>query len=159
MGSSVPTREAALTSTFTLMGNLRLYFQFDYKGGGYQWCAICSIRNRVDRNSFEVNDPNATAEETARWLSRQTLSHIFKSDFVKWRELSLTYSFPRRWAQALRAERVSFTVSGRNLFVWTKYEGTGDPEVSFYSRRDFTKLDYASLPMVRRLAASVRVVF
>ena len=159
MGSSVPTREAALTSTFTMMGNLRLYFQFDYKGGGYQWCAICSIRNRVDRNSFEVNDPNSTPEEIARWRSRQTLSHIFKSDFIKWRELSLSYSFPRRWAQALQAERVSFTLSGRNLLIWTKYEGTGDPEVSFYSRRDFTKLDYASLPMVRRVAASVRVVF
>ena len=39
--------------------------------------------------------------------------------------------------------------------MWTKYEGTSDPEVTFYSTREFNELDYASTPMSRRLAASI----
>ncbi|NIR45828.1 MAG: hypothetical protein GWN83_17800, partial [Gemmatimonadetes bacterium] len=52
------------------------------------------------------------------------------------------------------------TLSGRNLWMWTKYaEATSDPEVTFYSRSSFTQLDYASTPMTRRLMASLRFVF
>ena len=91
--------------------------------------------------------------------SLQTRSHISKADFIKWRELALSYTLPQSWASAFKADRLTFTVSGRNLFVWTKYEGTGDPEVNFNSSAAFTRLDYSSLPQVRRLSASVRATF
>ncbi len=169
VGPSLPTREASLTNTFTLFGNLRLYSHFQYKGGGFQWCAICSIRSRVDQNTQTLNDPNADPVDRLVELSLQTKSHISRSDFIKWRELSLTYTLPTSIGSLFRADRVNFTVSGRNLFVWTKYEGTGDPEVSFFTRTavngtfsnngGFSRLDYASLPQVRRLAGSVRVTF
>jgi hypothetical protein len=50
-------------------------------------------------------------------------------------------------------------LAGRNLFVWTKYEGRGDPEVQFNPNSSFTMLDYASTPQTRRLSASMRVTF
>ena len=161
-GPSMPTREAVLSSTFTFLGNLRLYANFDYKGGHQLWCAICSIRNRIDQNTWEVNNPDADPVDVAVYKSLQTKSWIYPADFIKWRELSLTYSLPASWGAFFADSRWSFTLSGRNLFVWTKYEGTGDPEVNFYSVggvSDFNRLDYASLPQVRRLAASVRVSF
>ena len=55
------------------------------------------------------------------------------------------------------AQRWSATVSGRNLAIWTKYKGRGDPEVQFDPNSTFTLLDYASTPMTRRVAASLRV--
>ena len=42
VGPQLPTRELAFSNTFTLLGNLRIFAQLDYKGGNYQWCAICS---------------------------------------------------------------------------------------------------------------------
>ena len=52
-----------------------------------------------------------------------------------------------------------FTVAGRNLWLWTKYKGKGDPEVQFSPGSSFTMLDYASTPMTRRISASLRVRF
>jgi hypothetical protein len=43
--------------------------------------------------------------------------------------------------------------------MWTRYEGTSDPEVTFYSTSNFTHLDYASTPMTRRMVASLRLAF
>jgi hypothetical protein len=55
--------------------------------------------------------------------------------------------------------RWSATVAGRNLGLWTKYEGKGDPEVQFDPNSTFNILDYASTPQTRRLSASIRVTF
>ncbi|NNF29317.1 MAG: SusC/RagA family TonB-linked outer membrane protein [Gemmatimonadetes bacterium] len=159
VGPQLPTREIGLSNTFTLFGNLRVFTQLDYKGGNYQWCAICSIRNRIDQNTFEVNNPDADPTEVLVWRSLQTKTHIFPADFIKFRELSLSYSLPNEWTSRWGASRTTVTVSGRNLWMWTDYEGTSDPEVTFYSRSDFNQLDYASAPMMRRFTASVSMQF
>ena len=61
----MPTREIALTNTFTLFDNVRLFANLDYKGGHYQWCAICSVRSRVDLNTKLINDPNSDPVDVA----------------------------------------------------------------------------------------------
>ncbi len=159
VGPQLPTREVAFSNTVTLMGNLRIFAQMDYKAGNYQWCAICSIRNRIDRNSWEVNNPDASPAEIAVWRSRQTKTHLFPADLIKLREVALSYTLPTQMSGAFRADRATLTVSGRNLWMWTKYEGTSDPEVTFYSTGEFSELDYASTPMTRRLAASLALQF
>lgn len=170
VGPAVPTREAAFTNTLTLLGNLRLFAHLDYKGGFYVWCALCSVRNRIDQNTIEVNDPAVWAgrnpgipaqipEQVAIWKSLQTRTHIMKGDFVKLREVSVSYTLPSSWSRAFRANRVTMTVAGRNLKRWSDYAGTGDPEVNFSATADFTRLDYASVPPMRQLFASVRITF
>jgi hypothetical protein len=58
------------------------------------------------------------------------------------------------------------TVSGRNLWMWTKYSfdeqegfGSPDPEVNFDSQSAFGRTDYASIPMLRQFALGFRVSF
>ncbi|MGH7529333.1 MAG: SusC/RagA family TonB-linked outer membrane protein [Gemmatimonadales bacterium] len=166
MGSSVPTTEASLTNTFTLFGSLRIFAQLDYRGDFYQWCAICSINSRIDLNTWDVNtggtdlNPDVSAADVEALRSLQTKSHISRADFVKFRELAVTYTLPERWTRYIRAgSRWSLTLAGRNLAVWTKYKGRGDPEVQFNPNNDFTMLDYASTPQTRRLSVSMRVTF
>ncbi|HEX7049337.1 MAG TPA: SusC/RagA family TonB-linked outer membrane protein [Longimicrobiales bacterium] len=159
VGPMLPTRQIALTNTITLFGNLRLYANLDYKGGNYQWCAICSVNSRIDRNTKLTNDPNADPLEVAVATSLQTKTWIMPADFIKLRELSATYTLPDRWAAALRADQMSLILSGRNLWMWTKYKGPNDPEVAFDSTSDFGGTDYASTPMMRRLSASIRFTF
>ncbi|MGD8318922.1 MAG: SusC/RagA family TonB-linked outer membrane protein [Gemmatimonadota bacterium] len=159
VGPMLPTREIGLANTITLFNNVRIFANLDYKGGNYQWCAICSIRNRSNRNTWEVNNPDMDPAERLVWYSRQTKTHIASADYLKLRELSVTFSLPESWAQQFRASRASLTLSGRNLWMWTKYFDGFDPEVAFYSRNNFDSTDYASTPMTRRLMASVRFVF
>ncbi|HSK21367.1 MAG TPA: SusC/RagA family TonB-linked outer membrane protein [Longimicrobiales bacterium] len=165
MGPSRPTREAAFTSTFSLFNDFRIYTQFDYRGGHYQWCAACSLGTRSDLNTWEVNtggtplNPDVTVADVLALRSLQTKSHISKADYLKFRELSLTYAVPERFTSVLPGSRFSVTLAGRNLGLWTKYKGKGDPEVQFDPNSTFTMLDYASTPQTRRLSASVRVTF
>jgi len=165
MGPSLPTKEVGFSNTFTILGNLRLFAHFDYKGGHWQWCAICSINSRIDLNTWDVNtggtdlNPDVSEADVEALRSLQTISHISKADFIKFRELSLTYTLPSSWGSIFSSSRWSFTLSGRNLWMWTKYEGYGDPEVQFNSTSTFTRLDYASTPQTRRLTASMRVSF
>jgi hypothetical protein len=166
MGPSRPTREAAVGGTFTIFNDLRISTQFDYRGGHYQWCAICSINSRSDLNTWDINtggtalNPDVSAAEVLALRSLQTKSHISQADYVKLREVSLTYSLPERFSQYIPGgAQYDFTVAGRNLALWTKYKGKGDPEVQFNPGSTFTMLDYASTPQTRRLSASLRVRF
>ena len=165
MGPSRPTREAALTNTFTLLRNFRISTLFDYRGGHYQWCAICSINSRIDLNTWDVNtggtslNPDVSAADVEVLRSLQPKSHITRADNIKFRELSVTYNLPENWTRFVPGSRWSLTVAGRNLKIWTKYKGRGDPEVQFDPGSTFQMLDYASTPQTRRLSASMRVTF
>jgi hypothetical protein len=160
-----PTREVGLTNMITLFDNWRIFANLDYKGGNYQWCAICSIRSRVDRNTFLLNDVNANPTDVLVARSLQTKMWIQPADFVKLRELSLTYQLPNSFAEAMRFSQASVSVSGRNLWMWTKYKfdseglGSEDPEVKFSSTSSFTVLDYASIPMLRTYSVAFRFSF
>lgn len=56
------------------------------------------------------------------WFVRQVLGgahsrfgFMENAEYLKWRELSVTFSAPKKWANAFAAERMSLTLSGRNL--------------------------------------------
>ena len=160
VGPSSPTREFGLSNTVTLFGNLRLFANLDYKGGHYLVCAICSIRNRINTNTWEVANPQADPIQVQVWGSQQTVTHIMPADFLKLREVAVTYLVPPSWGGPFRASRWSITLSGRNLWLATRYKGTGDPEVSFNSNPNtFDRTDYASVPQPRRLSATITVLF
>ncbi len=55
--------------------------------------------------------------------------NVFKSDFVKFKNLSIGYSLPKTLLDKLKLSNFRFYVSGQNLAVFTKYPGP-DPEVS-----------------------------
>lgn len=158
-GPMLPTRQIGLTNTLTLFDNLKLYTFADYQGGHYQWCAICSVRSRIDLNTKEVNDPNLPADELARLKSLQTDEFIYPADFIKLREVSLTYTLPRDFTSRIGFSRASVTLSGRNLGLWTKYKGNSDPEVTFTSTSEFDASDYAAIPQLRRLLISMNFNF
>jgi len=165
MGPSSPTTQLSLTNTFTVFG-VRLFTQLDYRGDFYQWCAICSINSRIDLNTWDINtggtalNPDVSIADVLALRSLQTKSHITRADYLKLREVSVTYTLPERWTRYIRpGSRWAVTLAGRNLGVWTKYKGRGDPEVQFDPTSTFQMLDYAATPQTRRLTASVRVTF
>ena len=159
IGSSTPTREIGLTNTLTLFGNLRLYSFIDYKGGHYLWSArewwrcfnqtICEYRN----------SPEYTDAERTAYASGAERQFIDNADFIKLREVSLTYSLPQALAARIGGRGASFTLSGRNLGIWTKYDLGSDPELNFAGDDNFGRTDYMSVPMMRLLVASVTLNF
>ncbi len=157
VGPSAPTREAALTNTFTLFGNLQFYVFMDYKGGHYLF-NMSEQTSVQDGNHRLANDPRVTAED---WLALRyggNRPFIEKADFVKLREISVRYKLPNQLVGRFGADEMSLTLAGRNLAVWSKYSGA-DPEVNIGGASAFTRGESNSVPMMRRLVATLNVRF
>jgi hypothetical protein len=55
--------------------------------------------------------------------------NVFKGDFIKLRNVSLSYSLPNSMTQTMKISSLRVYVSGQNLGIFTKYPGP-DPEVA-----------------------------
>jgi TonB-linked SusC/RagA family outer membrane protein len=159
IGSSIPTREISFSNTFTLFRDFRVFALLDYKGGHYLYnyreYARCNVSSQL--NCERMNDP-ALADHPDRPLWRTRSTYIEPADFLKLRDLSLTYSLPSEWAQRLGTDAASLTLAGHNLGLWSDYTGV-DPEVNGYGNRSFARTDVYPVPMTRRLTASLNVSF
>ena len=80
------------------------------------------------------------------------------AEFLKLRELSVTFFAPDDWARWFRADRLSLTLTGRNLATWTGYSGV-DPEVSWSGQTNFLTEDFLTQPPVRYYTARVILAF
>ena len=81
---------------------------------------------------------------------------VESSDFFKLRSLSLSYDVPKKLVRGVRDMSVQLT--GRNLFVSTKYTGS-DPEVADQRTSTFSRRDYYNFPPYRTFLVSVRTRF
>jgi TonB-linked SusC/RagA family outer membrane protein len=137
IGYSVPRTEIALTTGIDLFSGrrLRLSGMIDYKGGYKTYNNTERIRCASRFNCAGLLNPNASLEAQARVVmvrehpSRSVAGFFEDGDFLRFRELSLTYRVPEGFAsRMLRGRNLTATASVRNLgILWTKYTGV-DPE-------------------------------
>jgi TonB-linked SusC/RagA family outer membrane protein len=171
LGPSMPTRLGSLSNTFTLLGGLRLYTLLDYKGGYYllNWT---EQRRCAAGTCAEVNDPNVSAARKAMLqanIEQNDALYTQRADFIKVRELSLTYTLPPELTSRFRADRIAVTLAAHNLgFLWKPWYKGLDPEVTFNgintTRSDggtfgWVRADFFTMPMLRRFTAGVDVSF
>lgn len=65
-----------------------------------------------------------------------TRTSTFDSDFVKLREVSLSYTLPSKSLQQIGIQNMTFSLFSRNVMLWTK-AGIGiDPEMAFQPESD-----------------------
>lgn len=159
VGSATPTREASLASTMSLLnGRLRLYGQLDYKGGHVQYNLTEVFRCTATGNNCRgIHDPTAPLDQQARAVARRfgpgnsNWGFIENGEFLKLREVSLTYAASSSLARALGARSLTVTGAARNLATWTGYTGV-DPEVNGNGQNAFNGFgvnDFLTQPPIR----------
>jgi hypothetical protein len=80
-------------------------------------------------------------------------------DYVRFRELSVTWTLPASLAQRVRLAGTSVSVGGRNLHLWTKFDGR-DPEVNGADGlTNQFRADVETLPQVKRVFARLNLQF
>ena len=163
IGPSLPTREIAFSNTFSIFRNFSIYSLFDYKGGHYNYRGAELYRCASAQNCRILNDPNTPATELPVYrIGAGTNTpfglYVHKADFVKLRDVSVTYTLPSQWVARTRAASMSVTLAGHNLALWSDYPGP-DPEVNTYGNRAFIRGDIYSMPMTRRLTAALNLTF
>ena len=162
---------------------------FEYKTGNYAIQdltdafrqASASIgRNILPATKVEATllDPSSTPAQrldaAKQWLSLVALSpydgisnQISSGDFVRWRELNVTYTpSPRLASRLFRAHDMSITAGARNLKLWTRYKGV-DPEVNQQGITNaggvdanfIEGIDAYTLPLQRRYSLQIRLSY
>jgi TonB-linked SusC/RagA family outer membrane protein len=136
IGYSVPRNEVAVTNSFDLVRRrFRVTTLIDYKGGHKTYNNTERIRCLSRLNCEGLINPSASLEDQARVVmgrehpSRSVAGFFEDGDFLRFRELAVTFYAPDAWAaRVLRGRSLVATASVRNLgILWTKYSGV-DPE-------------------------------
>ncbi len=148
LGSSFPTKEASLSTDFTFWKALRLSALFDYKGGYKLFNQTEDVRCRSYANCQEAYTGSlADQAKIVGYAGYGTWAgYIEDADFLKLRELSLTFMLPHGWTRSFKASDLRLTLAGRNLVTWTRYPGL-NPEVQSYGQQaNFSSRDLSPLP-------------
>jgi len=138
LGRSTPPREGSITTNLSFLKNFNLYTMVDFQNGAKKLDGNTRVRclffgGRCPENFAQLYgvdklDPVRTAEVNS---NQQLLDFIItKDNFAKWRELTLSYTLPERFARQVNASRATLSVTGRNLHTWTSYQGF-EPEAMF----------------------------
>ncbi len=178
VGNLYPTFEWNLSNSVTVMKNLRITASVDAKRDfvvdnlrdWYTETLLIHSRNRLDPTVLSRHErlrrygndaPGKPSFVTVSGLSATT-SDVYEAfiqpgDFVRFRELSATYTVPRKLLGRIgdRVQAASMTFAMQNLKLWTKYEGP-DPEV-IAQNGAFDRQDFFSLPTPKR--ATLRLDF
>lgn len=161
-GGTFPTREVAFTPSMEFLNHkLRISSQFDSKWGfkkfnntlRHQCMNGVTCRGRYDQS--------VGLEQQAWALS--TASSVFTGmfedgAFTRWRELSVSYEMPTKWANAMRASRWNVIFTGRNLAVKTNYTGV-DPEAAQSNSDQRGNEEYFSTPPLRIMTLRMNFTF
>ncbi|TVR64278.1 MAG: SusC/RagA family TonB-linked outer membrane protein [Gemmatimonadales bacterium] len=188
LGKPVPDWQGSFGTNMTFYGNFTLNTLFEYRARNFHIHDLDGAFRRqhplIGRNiraTAEVEatmlNPASTADERVeaaeRWVRElqalspyDGLNEIHEADWLRLREISLTYRAPTEWAERVGASNLSITMAGRNLALWTKFPGS-DPELNYASRGDggglgnnFGEGTVAwGIPLPRRVSFSVRAGF
>lgn len=177
VGNAMPTFEGNFLSGIVLFHTIRIQGQLDWKMGNVLHNNTADFRDRTIGvgEAVVMADELSPEERLRRFGPYVTESgapasadlvrepYIQKADFLRLRELSVTWTLPARIAGRLAARRASLTLAGRNLALWTKYGGP-DPEVTTYVAgtagfADFFATDFLTVPQTRRFLARINVEF
>lgn len=179
-GVAWPPRTMSWSSTFSLFNNVQVYGLFDYQGGHKQFnykeynrCVLVANGPNCER----LAKPGVSAEERALYgtsgtpttltLPMTQTMYLEKADFVKLRDVSVSFLLPHSILARTRMESATLVLSGHNLAMWTKYSGL-DPEVNGYgsnlirgsgSSSQFARVDAYSMPMTRRYTVQLNITY
>jgi TonB-linked SusC/RagA family outer membrane protein len=167
-GSTLPEIEAGFSNTFGLLNNsFQITALFDYRGRFYKRWRSEEYRCQSALNCRAVNDPSASLEEQAAAVAansatkRSLWGFFVPNDFIKFRELSVSYTVPERYVgRYLRGRSATIVLSGRNLgYPWTDYPGL-DPESNWVVlNTGGDNQDLTAQPPIRYFLARVNLGF
>lgn len=172
LGRPVPNFDGSLGATVTLFNRLRIAGLADWKTGYYrldnnlrarcQALLLCEETYYPERFTTAPSHFRNTsgAAYIAEIQSPGTLrSHVINdSKFLKFREVSGSFEFPRQWAQAVGADRLLINLAARNLYTWSPWTGL-DPEAQFIERVGTGALEQSNVPQLFQFVATLNVTF
>ena len=185
LGAIQPDFTMGLSSTFRYKG-FSLSTTFDWRQGGKLFSnTVGTLRTTglaaetgvdrdnlfVDPNTFVDNgdgtySPNTTPIESSQRYWQQFASasiaegNIFDATFIKWRELSLTYSFSSKALENSPIKALQMGIQARNLAIFNSEVPHIDPEASIGGAgSQLDGIERGSVPSPRSVGMNITVNF
>ncbi|MEC5145187.1 SusC/RagA family TonB-linked outer membrane protein [Chitinophaga sp. 212800010-3] len=139
--------------------------QNDVEGAGFYYGTAKVTANRgkmVIKGISEADGKENTVAVDAQtyYQTRQIESTIQDGTYIKLRNVSLSYAFPASLTSHTPFRNASFTVTGRNLWIYSPHFTGADPEVSSYGTGNGVQGVYAfSTPTARSVNFSLKFSF
>lgn len=132
----------------------------DWKAtGGYLVDGVRKTVNEAGEEIYVENDIYVNPQ--TYWQSFQDVSpepFIVDASYVKFRELALSFAFPKSWLRKTPLAGVELTAFARNLCILYTNVKNIDPESSYYNGNG-QGFEYGSLPSRRTFGFGVKVKF
>ncbi len=180
LGKPTPDWTGSFGGTVNVGSQISLSTTFEYRQGfqiqnledGFRISNGGLGRNTPEAAQIEATmlNPASTAEERlaaadeymhigASQSKFNGLNQIQDADFIRWREVTLSYRLPTRVVSGIGADGVTLTVGGRNLLLWTKYPGLEPEQAMEHTGLSDTGEDAHHLGVPRAFDISLRINF
>lgn len=150
-GNTLPKYVGGLNNNFTYK-NFSLSVLFIYQGGfktlrdGYNGDPIYSTVGNVNAEAARAwqkpgdeiitNVPRISSVTYVGMVNGST-KNVMDGDFLKLRDIMLSYSLPKSFTESLRLKEFTINVHGGNLWYWAKNPYGIDPETQGLGHRTF----------------------
>ncbi len=189
LGKPTPDWSGAWGFNMSFLNNFELNSLFEYKFGNFQVQDLSGMFRQanavIGRNTPAaarvgaiLANPASTAQErldaAIEWATSlralapmSGMNGIHDADFMRWRELSLSYRVPSTALESIGANSLTLSAGVRNLKLWVNDEYTGmDPEVNILGRCNsglscnfLNSVEGWGIPLARRFTFSARFGF
>jgi TonB-linked SusC/RagA family outer membrane protein len=176
IGNITPSYQAGMTNNFRI-GQFSVSFFLDFKNGGdvlnsddrygFFYGTPKVTENREDRvvpgivqSTGQPNTKSVAAEDYYQRLNLIYEAAIQDATYLKLRNASIGYHLPASTLLRTPFSSLSFTVTGRNLFIYAPHFTGSDPEVSSYGTGSGQQGIYGnSIPSSRSINFSINAAF
>ncbi|WP_306353613.1 SusC/RagA family TonB-linked outer membrane protein [Flavobacterium sp. '19STA2R22 D10 B1'] len=177
LGSITPDYNMGLRNTIKYQ-NVSLSFLIDMQKGGsyfstthmygtYSGMLENTAANGIRENGVVLdgvlpdgtpNTKNITAQAWAKAHNNSVdAQNVFKSDYFKLREVTLSYNLPKKYVGPF--DGIQISAYGRNLFTWGLDWKGMDPEMASYGSGNVQGIEGGSLPSTRTYGMNVQFKF
>ncbi len=178
VGNPFPDWLANFRNTFNYR-NFSLSFLFDIREGGMIWNGTIARLNQIGRTAITTDREGTIVAEGVTEDGAVNTTAISKVDYLRYvvgdagpgenavydgswirlRDLSLSYSYKFKNEIRRYVNGVTFTATGKNLWLSTDYPGI-DPETSLTgANSNLTGFDYFNNPNTKSYIFSVKIDF
>ena len=188
LGKPTPDFTGAFGFNMSFATNFELAAMFDYKWGGQAQDLSGMFRRAnavIGRNTprsaelySTMLNPATSAQDrldaAVSWAREieglapmSGMNGVYPADFIKWRELSLSYRVPSDMVEGFGLATATINLGARNLMTWVNSAYTGmDPEGNVLGRCNggldcnfLNSTEGWGIPIPRRFSFSTRVTF
>lgn len=128
--------------------------------------SVKEVKDANGKVSYVENDIPIPWSQNYSYYNNSTNTPIQKTfvipkDFVKLRELTISYTLPKKLFNNFFVKGIEVGFVGRNLFLWTPKENNYvDPEGTNYGNDLYSEIgEFAAAPTTRNFGGSIKITF